>query len=89
MDKSMSLASFSWLVFPACVAALGIPGCATDAVPLGAGSDAEVVECLVPGQIRQLDDKVTFPTQRQLIQTTRKECRNRGGEEKVPEGKRE
>jgi hypothetical protein len=45
------------------------------------GTDENVVDCLVPGQIRQLDEKTTVTTQRQLVRATREECRNRGGEE--------
>jgi hypothetical protein len=45
------------------------------------GGSETRVDCLVPGQIRQLDEKTTVTTQRQLVRTTRKECLSRGGEE--------
>lgn len=57
-------------------------GCAENPTREGKSSSADnIVDCLVPGQIRQLDEKVTIATQRQMIRTTREECRNRGGEE--------
>src|SRR5262245_34314975 len=41
--------------------------------------DLEIVDCLLPPQIRQLGGR-TFPTPRRPIRTTETECRVRGGE---------
>ena len=59
--------------------------CAQSTVQEGkTGVNENMVDCLVPGQIRQLDDRTTFPTQRQVIRVTKEECRSRGGEEQSP-----
>ena len=84
MNASTSLSWIECGALSICgaMALSAIAACATDAEPLSQEADEGTrIDCLVPGQIRQLDDKVTVPTQRQLIQTTRKECRIRGGEE--------
>ena len=71
------------LAIVGCVLALLATGCATDEHSSQMGSAADgLIDCLVPGQIRQLDEKVTYPTQRQLVRATREECHARGGEEK-------
>lgn len=74
-----------------CVAAGATLGCVSadpasgsneleQAAPAVTGSQ-EMVDCLLPGQIRQLDGTVTYLTQRQLVRMTRENCRTRGGEE--------
>lgn len=40
----------------------------------------EVVNCLLPGQIRQLGTQVTYVTARQPLRTTAEDCAIRGGE---------
>ena len=40
----------------------------------------EVVDCLLPGQIRQLGTQVTYVTERRPIRTTAEDCAIRGGE---------
>ena len=40
----------------------------------------EVVNCLLPGQIRQLGTQVTYVTERRPIRTTAEDCAIRGGE---------
>ena len=40
----------------------------------------DVVDCLLPGQIRQLGTQVTYVTQRRPIRTTAEDCAIRGGE---------
>ena len=40
----------------------------------------EMVDCLLPGQIRQLDETVTYLTERRLVRTTQVDCKTRGGE---------
>ena len=42
-------------------------------------SDVEIVDCLLPGQVRQLGNS-TFLSQRRPIRTTTAECSIRGGE---------
>lgn len=42
-------------------------------------SDLEIVDCLLPGQVRQLGN-ATYLTQRRPIRTTASECNIRGGE---------
>jgi hypothetical protein len=42
--------------------------------------DLLIVDCLLPGQIRQLGRSVTYVTRRQPIKTTARECEIRGGE---------
>jgi Caspase domain/Sel1 repeat len=53
----------------------------TAAVNAPGGSDAyEVVDCLLPGQIRQLGTMTTYVTERRPVRTTIEDCRIRGGE---------
>ena len=40
----------------------------------------EMFDCLLPGQIRQLDETVTYLTERRLVRTTKADCTGRGGE---------
>ena len=40
----------------------------------------DVVDCLLPGQIRQLGSQVTYVTERRPIRTTAEDCAIRGGE---------
>src|ERR1044072_9750712 len=40
----------------------------------------DVVDCLLPGQIRQLGSQVTYVTARRPIRTTAEDCAIRGGE---------
>ena len=39
-----------------------------------------VVDCLLPGQIRQLGGKVTYVTARRAVKTSARDCEIRGGE---------
>jgi hypothetical protein len=39
----------------------------------------EMVDCLLPGQIRQLDETVTYLTKPRPIRTTKADCTGRGG----------
>jgi hypothetical protein len=55
------------------------------AVPRAAGSQ-EVVDCLLPGQIRQLDETVTYLTERRPVRTTKADCTGRGGAIQPSEG---
>lgn len=57
----------------------------TGSVSMGAGkpklvrADLEVVDCLLPGQVRVLGTR-TYLTQRRPVKTTASDCRKRGGE---------
>src|SRR5215216_3017694 len=42
-------------------------------------ADLEVVDCLLPGQVRALGSR-TYLTQRRPVKTTASDCRIRGGE---------
>ena len=53
----------------------------TGAVNAPGSPDAyEVVDCLLPGQIRQLGTKTTYVTERRPVRTTKEDCVIRGGE---------
>jgi hypothetical protein len=78
MENQTPRVTFANAAFSGCAIALLVTDCAMQKKSVADG----LVDCLVPGQIRQLDEKVVYPTQRQLIRTTREECRARGGEEK-------
>ena len=46
----------------------------------------EMVDCLLPGQIRQLDETVTYLTERRPVRTTKADCTGRGGTIQPSEG---
>jgi hypothetical protein len=53
----------------------------SDAVNRPGNADAyEVVDCLLPGQIRQLGTMTTYVTERRPVRTTKEDCAIRGGE---------
>ena len=82
-NQTLRASAMSVVLF-GCALVLLVPGCATEdrgSSQMGGARDG-VVDCVVPGQIRPLDEKVTIPTQRQVVRVTREECRVRGGEEK-------
>jgi predicted nucleic acid-binding Zn-ribbon protein len=56
-----------------------MPGGA-QAVAGGGVDDFVLVDCMLPGQIRQLGTMMTYLTPRRPAKTTRKECAMRGGE---------
>lgn len=73
--------------------AMLVTGCATDSQPVdsvtsvlnainspGGADRLEVVDCLLPGQIRQLGTQVTYLTERRPVRTTAEDCAIRGGE---------
>lgn len=71
-----------------CVMVSAILGCAsTDqpAAPMAIDSQ-EMVDCLLPGQIRQLDETVTYLTVRRPVRTTKEDCIGRGGTIQPSEG---
>ena len=51
-----------------------------------ATSSQEMVDCLLPGQIRQLDETVTYLTERRPVRTTQEDCTGRGGAIQPSEG---
>ncbi len=53
----------------------------TGAINAPGSTDAyDVVDCLLPGQIRQLGARTTYVTERRPVRTTREDCAIRGGE---------
>jgi hypothetical protein len=75
----------SWWLRLGCLASLGLGGVgnAADAGRAKEGmvslQDVAVVDCLLPGQVRQLGS-TTYLTQRRPIRTDAADCRTRGGE---------
>lgn len=71
------------IALAACVSA---PGTGGGSPTVGAGDDARriddlvLVDCLLPGQIRQLGTKMTFTAPRRRVKTTKSDCGIRGGE---------
>ena len=65
------------------IALLGNAGSASAAGTTSSGlvtrADLEIVECLLPGQVRQLG-RTTFLSPRRPVRTTASDCRIRGGE---------
>lgn len=51
-----------------------------------APNSQEMVDCLLPGQIRQLDETVTYLTERRPVRTTKADCTGRGGTIQQSEG---
>ena len=51
-----------------------------------AANSQEMVDCLLPGQIRQLDETVTYVTERRLVRATQEDCNTRGGTIQPSEG---
>jgi uncharacterized protein len=76
---------FGRIVLVLAPAALVVAGAATESDKAAATkgmvkrSDLEIVDCLLPGQVRQLGNS-TFLSQRRPIRTTTAECSIRGGE---------
>jgi hypothetical protein len=75
----------SWWLGCGCLASLGLSGGGNAADPGRAKEgmvslqDVAVVDCLLPGQVRQLGS-TTYLTQRRPIRTDAADCRTRGGE---------
>ncbi|MDP1947340.1 MAG: caspase family protein [Nitrospirota bacterium] len=70
-----------------------LSGCVSDSPPVdsvtavtgavnapGSPDAYDVVDCLLPGQIRQLGTKTTYVTERRPVRTTKEDCVIRGGE---------
>lgn len=67
-----------------CVMVGAMLGCAL-AAPTAINSQ-EMVDCLLPGQIRQLDETVSYLTKPRPIRTTKADCTGRGGAIQASEG---
>jgi hypothetical protein len=81
-----SLVRFSRLLLTATLALLsvacGSTGIQTTTRPTGPGAveGFMIVDCLLPGQIRQLGGQVTYVTVRRAVKTSASDCEIRGGE---------
>jgi len=81
----MGTSARSWWLGFGCVAGLAVGGGGNAADPGRAKEgmvtlqDVAVVDCLLPGQVRQLGS-TTYLTQRRPIRTDAADCRTRGGE---------
>src|SRR5258705_2073333 len=68
----------------------GLTGCGSNLTPYeqtalqqAKGARAEdflIVDCLLPGQIRQLGQSLTYVSRREAIKTSSRDCELRGGE---------
>ena len=73
---------FQWLVIltlSACAAPPTTQQQAAATQGMVTRQDLEIVDCLLPGQVRQLGN-TTYLTQRRPTRTTASDCRIRGGE---------
>jgi hypothetical protein len=50
----------------------------------GGADDFIIVDCLLPGQVRQLGQRMVYLSGRKAVKTTAKDCAVRGGEFAVP-----
>jgi uncharacterized protein len=75
--------SFGSLVSAVAIVACGVAPMRSESATATQGvvkrQDLEIVDCLLPGQVRQLGN-TTYLTQRRPIRTSASECRVRGGE---------
>ncbi|MCB1675212.1 MAG: caspase family protein [Halioglobus sp.] len=83
--QRIGLAAVFWLVatVSGCGATAGGKGAnlgAPDADSSGSAADFFIVDCLLPGQLRQLGGSFTYLTQRRPIKTSQSDCEIRGGE---------
>jgi hypothetical protein len=80
-----SLVFVAALTAVACVSTPSGKGAGASTIPLSAASGATVedyvlVDCLLPGQIRQLGTSMTYLTARRSVKATQRDCAIRGGE---------
>jgi len=71
------------ITFSACTSdpSADSPPAVRNAINRSGNPDAyEVVDCLLPGQIRQLGTMTTYVTERRPVRTTKEDCAIRGGE---------
>jgi hypothetical protein len=69
-----------WVVFAALAAGLALPPRAISAPSEQKADDLLIVDCLLPGQVRQLGRVASYLTARRPVRTTALECEIRGGE---------
>ena len=91
LSRYLALSSRSWSVLVA-ILCLVASGCGTTAggkaealqastaESTGSAEEFLIVDCLLPGQLRQLGGKFTYLTQRRPIKTAQSDCEIRGGE---------
>src|SRR5688572_6240605 len=77
MRRKLTIAALSTIIPAVLVLASAAAPTATQGMVKRA--DLEIVDCLLPGQVRQLGNS-TFLSQRRPIRTTASECSIRGGE---------
>jgi len=70
------LVAMAGLLLSAC----GPSNVAPEPTPAAEGGEFMVVDCLLPGQLRQLGQKARFLTARRAVKTTEADCAIRGGE---------
>lgn len=92
-DMSRTLKGFPISFITATTLIVVLSGCVSDPPPVdsvtavtgavnapGSPDAYAVVDCLLPGQIRQLGTKTTYVTERRPVRTTKEDCVIRGGE---------
>ncbi len=87
MIKMADKEILKFLIIPAVLGIVMLPGCAAPPAPSTTTSsqdgqriaDLQVVDCLLPGQVRRLGAS-TYLTPRRPVRTTAADCRIRGGE---------
>ncbi|MBX3329870.1 MAG: hypothetical protein KF722_05685 [Nitrospira sp.] len=97
-DIALTCKSILDSFFMAVTLLVGLSACASDSssvasvtsggevinVPDGPKSN-EMVDCLLPGQVRRLGTQMTYVTERHPIRTTKEDCTIRGGEQVLGE----
>ncbi|MGB5834433.1 MAG: tetratricopeptide repeat protein [Thiohalocapsa sp.] len=81
----LALTAASLSVLAGCVSTSAREAAGAGATPLTAAAGARVedyvlVDCLLPGQIRQLGTRMTYLTPRRSVKATQRDCGIRGGE---------
>ena len=82
MNKALTLlatATLSGALLNACVEQSSVSESGT-ALRSASADDLLVVDCLLPGQVRQLGTRLTYVSARRPVQTTVHDCQIRGGE---------
>jgi predicted nuclease with TOPRIM domain len=79
MRKTVALIALC-LLPAACAGTAPTPSAATAGPPAKQGDEFLVVDCLLPGQVRQLGTSVTYVSARRAVKTSASDCRIRGGE---------
>jgi TPR repeat protein len=77
--KTLAVLAFS-LLHAACAGTAPTTPASKTGQPAKQADDFLVVDCLLPGQIRQLGTSVTYQSARRAVKTSASDCRIRGGE---------